>query len=107
MNSNKRREDKEVKDIITLIVILAICCLLSWYETHYTKEATVYLVQDDIVKVVDDSNNYWEFESEGFHEGDKVEMLMDTMHTLDIHDDEIQKVYIIRQEDTERGTVND
>lgn len=107
MDNNERKDDKEIKDIIMLVVILAICCLLSWYETHYTKEVTVFLVQDDIVTVVDDSNNYWEFESEGFHEGDKVEMLMDTMRTLDIHDDEIQKVYIVQQEDTERGAAND
>ena len=103
-----KKEINEIKDIILLIIILIICCWLSWYETHYTREATVRLVRSNIVTVVDDYGNYWEFESEGFCEGDRVEMLMDTLHTeSNIHDDEIQKITIIKQEDIERGSLND
>lgn len=97
MNNNRNTINKEITDIVTLIIILAICCILSWYETHYTREATVDSIENNTVTVIDDYGNYWNFESEGFCKGDRVEMLMDTMHTeLDIYDDEIQNVYIIQ-----------
>ena len=98
MNSLKDNNSSELKDIIILIIMLFIFCMLSWYETHYEREATVYSIENNIVTVIDDYRNYWEFESEGFNKGDRIKMLMDTMRTdSNIYDDEIQRVTIINK----------
>ena len=96
-DANKLNRRYDVKNIIILMIALAIFCMLSWYETHYIKEATVHSIRDNIVTVIDDYDNYWEFEAEGFQEGNRVKMLMDTMHTeSNIYDDEIQRVTIMQ-----------
>ena len=42
-------------------------CWCSWYETHYTREATVIDVTDDIITVVDRCDYTWSFEGDGFN----------------------------------------
>ena len=92
----KRRET--VKNITLIMIVIIIFCWCSWYETHYTREATVIDVTDNIVTVVDKCNNTWSFKEDGFNVDDEVKLTMDTMHTdSNIFDDKIEDVKIINK----------
>ena len=84
---------KTITTIIVTIIMLSLIYVSCWYESHYTREATVIEVTDNIVTVVDDTNNLWSFEGTNFNVNDKVKMTMDSMNTdLNIYDDEITNV---------------
>lgn len=73
-------------------------CWCSWYETHYTREAIVIDVTDNIVTVIDKHNNTLSFKGDGFNVDDEVKLTMNTMHTdSNIFDDEIEDVKIINK----------
>jgi hypothetical protein len=93
------RRIREIAKNITLIMIVIIMfCWCSWYETHYTREATVIDVTDNIVTVIDKYNNTLSFKEDSFNVDDKVKLTMDTMHTdSNIFDDEIEDVKIINK----------
>ena len=94
-----KRQMWRVREIIILMMILVVIfywCL--WYETHYTREATVIDVTDDIITVVDRCDYIWSFEGDGFNVNDEVKLMMNTMHTdSNIFDDEIEDVKIINK----------
>lgn len=84
---------KAITTIIITVIMLTMFYASTWIETHYTREATVIEVNDNIVTVVDDTNNFWSFEGTKFNVNDKVTMTMDSMNTdLNIYDDEIINV---------------
>jgi len=69
---------------------------VSWYESHYTREAKVIKVSNDIITVKDKTNNIWKFFGNDYSVNDKVRLTIDTNHTdTDIHDDKISNVSII------------
>ena len=94
-----KRQMWRVREIIILMMILVVIfywCL--WYETHYTREATVIDVTDNIITVVDRCDYTWSFEGDGFNVGDEVKLMMNTMHTdSNIFDDEIEDVKMINK----------
>lgn len=92
-----RRLVERVKNITLLVIMFILFCWCSWYESHYTREATVINVNNDMVTVLDMTDNVWEFEGDGFTIGDNVKMSMDTRHTdSNIYDDEIVSVKIVK-----------
>ena len=94
-----KRQMWRIREIIILMMILVVIfywCL--WYETHYTREATVIDVTDNIVTVIDRCDYTWSFEGDDFNVNDEVELMMNTMHTdSNIFDDEIEDVKIINK----------
>ena len=84
---------KAITTIIITVIMLTMFYASTWIAAHYTREATVIEVNDNIVTVVDDTNNFWSFEGTDFNVNDKVTMTMDSMNTdLNIYDDEIINV---------------
>lgn len=82
--------------IVMIIIALIFFCWCSWYETHYTRDASVTAVEGSIITAVDNNGNEWAFEGTGFFVGNRVKLTMNTMHTdSNIYDDEIVNVIII------------
>ncbi len=84
------------KAILTAtVIILTILAIgrLGYLETHYTREATVINVEDELIIVEDEQGFIWDFEGTGFTTGDKVKMTMDNNLTdTNIEDDIIENV---------------
>ena len=99
MTKRQMRRVREIAKNITLMMIVVIMfCWCSWYEAHYTTEATVIDVTDNIITVVDKHDHTWSFEGDGINVDDKVNLTMDTMHTdSNIFDDEIEDAKIINK----------
>lgn len=97
-NKQIRRVKETIKNIVTIVLILAMFYWCLWYETHYTREATVINVTNNVITVVDKCDYTWMFEGEGFCVNDEVKLVMNTMHTdSDISDDEIENIKIINK----------
>ena len=95
----KRRTIKKIKNflaqVLAAIIFLTVFCGCSWYETHYTKIATVISVYENVVTVKDTFEDEWEFEDDErqYHKGDKVKLTMNSLGTIDnIYDDKIENV---------------
>lgn len=99
MTKRQMRKVREIaKNIILMIIVVVIFYWCSWYETHYTREAIVIDVTDNIITVVDRCDYTWSFEGDGFKVDDKVKLTIDTMHTdSNIFDDEIEDVKMINK----------
>lgn len=85
---------------LTILLAMTVVSLHfgSWYETHYTREATVIVVDDSSVTVVDNCGYVWNFEGTDFHVDDRVKLSMNTMNTdSDIFDDAIENAEIINK----------
>lgn len=77
--------------MIGFIVVAFTLC--SYIEHNYTrKSCEVIQVHNGIVAVVDKGGNVWEFEGEGYHKGDTVNLHMNDNCTSTICDDYIKKV---------------
>ena len=100
MVAMKRRAEKIKRVVISIIVttmfvVLFLVC--SWYETHYTREAKVTQVSNNVVTVVDGCNYVWQFNKEGLKVNDKVKLTMNTMNTdTNVLDDTIEDVIVIK-----------
>ena len=93
-----RRTRALIKNITLIIIVVVMFCWCSWYETHYTREATVIDVTNNNITVIDKYNYKWSFEDDGFSVGDEVKLTMNTMHTdFNTFDDEIEDVRIINK----------
>ena len=77
--------------LVTATFSLALC-FCSKVETTYNREATVTNVSNEIVTVIDESGNEWNFVGNNFSTGDKVKLVMDNNHTNTIKDDVIKNV---------------
>jgi len=85
---------------LTILLAMTVVSLHfgSWYETHYTREATVIAVEDSVVTVVDNCDYVWQFEGTDFRVDDKVKLSMNTMNTdSNIFDDAIEDAKIINR----------
>ena len=81
--------------VMFLLVFIVLPGLVGNYEHHYTREAKVVEVSDDLVVVEDNCGYVWEFYGNGYEVGQQVKMKMFTNYTHDtIFDDEIEKVEI-------------
>ena len=84
-------------NIVTMMIVITMFCWCSWYEAHYVREATVIDVTDNIITVVDESEQSWQFKGNGFKVNDRVRLTMNTMHTdSNVLDDVIESAKIIR-----------
>ena len=78
--------------IIALTIVVLLFCVAGLFEIYYTREGEVIKVEDTLVTVEDKTERWWSFEGDGYKVGDKVTLVMDTMHTDITTDDEIIKV---------------
>lgn len=99
----RRRRQRRLQGIrnlvlatLALLAFLLVVGKAGWYECHYTREAEVIKVENDLVKVKDDAGYLWTFSADGYRVGDRVEMLMfnNTTDSI-IRDDEIEEVKLI------------
>lgn len=90
------RELKKKKvglEVFAILAILIIFLIVSYFSSIYTRHAEVGYVSNDLVRVIDDSGNIWEFQGEGFQPGDRIKMTMDSCGTDEkISDDLIKRV---------------
>ena len=81
--------------VMFLLVFVVLPGLAGNYEHHYTREAEVVEVSNDVIVVEDNCGYLWEFCGNGYEVGQQVKMKMFTNYTHDtIFDDEIEKVEI-------------
>ena len=93
-----RRVREIVKNITLIMIVIVMFCWCSWYETHYTREAIVIDVTDNIITVIDTCNYTWSFYGDGFNVNDEVKLTMDTMNTnFNVFDDVVKDVKIINK----------
>ncbi len=72
---------KTLKKIAIITFVIALFYFSAWIESHYTRKATVIKIENNVVTVIDDSNNIWDFEGENFYINDEVELLMNNSQT--------------------------
>ena len=98
INRQTRKRRGIIKNITLITIVVIMFCWCSWYETHYTREAIVIDVTDNIVTVIDKHNNTLSFKGDDFNVDDEVRLTMDTMHTdSNIFDNEIEDVKMINK----------
>lgn len=68
------------------VILMALVASLSKTPVDYTKTAVVTEV-NNIVTVVDKDGEEWQFEGDGFEEGDTVILLIDDNDTETKYDD--------------------
>ena len=84
-----------VGTVMFLLVFVVLSGLVGNYEHHYTRNAEVVEVSDDLIVVEDTCGFEWELYGDGYEVGQQVKMKMFTNYTHDtIFDDEIEKVEI-------------
>ena len=97
------RLTKKEKNILNIIVEVAciafiVACFLfvSYKESHYTKDMTVYDMRNEIITFEDAQGNLWDYETDidaKFERGQKYKVTMFTNHTdSNIYDDEITRI---------------
>lgn len=83
-----------------LVVIGIVVCGCAFEDTnHYTKEVTVFSVEDNMVTFEDRGHHFWKWESaendvKEFKKYQKVQLKMYNNNTDDIEDDIIEKVVV-------------
>ena len=88
-----------IKTILAVMLGIIIIGGVGTYENTYTRTAEVVNVQDDnLVTFTDSAKNDWDYYFEDgtdLESGDKVKLIMDSMHTdSNIYDDEIKKIVL-------------
>ena len=95
VNAMRKYNEIIVGVVMFLLVFIVLPGLAGNYEHHYTREAEVVEVSDDVIVVEDNCGYLWEFYGNGYEVGQQVKMKMFTNYTHDtIFDDEIEKVEI-------------
>ena len=100
-HNTHRRVRHNTKVVIFAVVGMVLFFLAvgraGYHETHYYRNAIVTNVNSNsIVTVTDNINNVWEFEGEGYTEGDEVRLLMFNHCTNHIiTDDEVINAKVI------------
>ena len=97
------RLTKKEKNILNIIVevaciafIIACFSFVSYDESHYTKDMTVYDMRNEIITFEDTQGNLWDYETDidrNFERGTVYKVTMFTNHTdNNIYDDEITRI---------------
>ena len=95
VNAMRKYNEIIVGVVMFLLVFIVLPGLVGNYEHHYTREAEVVEVSDDLIVVEDNCGYLWEFYGNNYEVGQQVKMKMFTNYTHDtIFDDEIEKVEI-------------
>lgn len=74
------------------IIFTALLTVCSLIETRYTREAVVVSYRADTVVVQCETGHEWGFIGTGYELGEKVTLVMDNNHTMNVEDDRIIKV---------------
>jgi hypothetical protein len=74
------------------IIFTALLTVCSLIETRYTRKAVVVSYRADAVVVQCETGHEWGFIGTGYELGEKVTLVMDNNHTIDVEDDRIIKV---------------
>jgi hypothetical protein len=74
------------------IIFTALLTVCSLIETRYTREAVVVSYRADAVVVQCETGHEWGFIGTGYELGEKVTLVMDNNHTINVEDDRIIKV---------------
>lgn len=74
---------------VAFVIVLGICSII---ETQYTREATVVSYRADAVVVQDKQGNEWGFIGTGYELGEKLVLVMDNNHTMQVEDDRIIRI---------------
>ena len=84
---------KKIKGIGVVLVLVGLLWVCSLVEQHYTRTVEVVRVEGQEITVEDNYNHQWKFFGEGFEEGQRIKVLMNTNTTdRNILDDEIVRV---------------
>ena len=95
-----RRRMNIFSAISAVIVILLTALLCQYIKTHpaqdvndiYARSATVCEINGNVQFYVDDAGNEWSTTDENVSVGDEIILVMNTMGTSPIYDDEIIEV---------------
>ncbi len=79
-----------IKRTMMMIIIILLLYLLSYIATHYTRDAVVDSIEDNVVTFVDTCGYTWEAaDVDNIVEGQTVVLKMHTNHTDSIISDDI------------------
>ena len=87
---------KTITTIMMIIMFLVGYTVASYYDTHYTKEATITYINHQTNKCValDEQGHLWEFKANNLNCGQEVKLIMNNNHTIDNHDDIVENVKV-------------
>lgn len=88
---------KVIKNLIAVLIMAGICVAVMLYVAlnatgHYTKHGVINSVRGDIINIIDEDGESWDFYGEGFGQGDKVVITFDNKADNDKYNDEVVKV---------------
>lgn len=88
-----------IKSVLIIMASVVAINSVGIYESTYTRNAEVTKVlNESLVTFTDDTGNDWDYYFEDgtdLEVGNKVELVMNTMHTdNNIYDDEIKKIVL-------------
>jgi hypothetical protein len=84
---------KKVKGLLVGMVLWVALMGCMFIEQHYTRTVEVVRVEGQEITIEDDNNYQWKFFGEGFKEGQRIKVLMNTNTTnRNVLDDEIVRV---------------
>ena len=94
------KKEKNILNIIVEVVCIAfvVACFLfvSYNESHYTKDMTVYDMRNETITFEDAQGNLWDYETDidrNFERDTVYKVTMFTNHTdNNIYDDEITRI---------------
>lgn len=74
------------------VIFTALLTVCSLIETRYTREAVVVSYRADAVVVQDEQGHEWGFIGTGYELGEKLVLVMDNNHTMQVEDDRIIRI---------------
>lgn len=80
------------KNVLVVVLLLAMYCGASWYECNYTRHDCVVVEASPTGAIFEDKCGFtWYVECEGYQVGDKAHLKMFNNHTDNcIDDDEVK-----------------
>ena len=86
---------KTKKAIVKILMVLAVFMAIGFLwnlESTYTREATITHIDQNTITATDKKGFIWQFNGNGYHEGQQVKLIMHDNHTSTIKDDIIKNV---------------
>lgn len=97
--AKRRVRRTTIRTIIIIIVMITMYLLVSYIDTHYTREATIiHTVNNYCAVAVDNNGNQWKFCADDIHVGQTIDMKMYTNHTDTIYDDKVVDIKIVAED---------
>ena len=78
-----------IKRLFIILACLGMLGIVGTIENTYTRDVEVIAIHGTEVRVADNHQRVWEFEGEGYQEGDEITVVMHTNFTTSIYDDKI------------------